>query len=170
MKKTKILKIMKDLIDSENVEFIPLEQANMIYIDYYCTQNDLKSAYEASKRIAKMFVTKVIFHFNGFDILVDKKTTMKDVEIQYNKAHEEHYRFYVQNEFKKTVKNLNVKNAKRKTKEVFRLIKDENGFRKYISDYQLSSLSNALYKGYKINQPDPYLDNMVETAKTLIKK
>lgn len=167
MKKLKTLQFMKEVIDYKS--FIPVEEADMIYIDYGTSRMDLESAYKSSREIAKIFDTKVLFHFNGCDILVNEKTKMKKVMKQYNKGHEINYSMYVENEFSKAIKNLNIKNVKRKTKEVLRLIEDETGFKKYISDYQMNRLSDALTTLYKSTFDDPYLDGMVEEAKILKK-
>jgi len=169
MKKLKTLEVIKELINAKDVEFIPVKEADMIHIDYKNSCKDLYVAYNASIKISKLFDTKVNFRFNGCDILVDKNTKMKDVATQYGKEHKIDYVCYVEKEFAKAIKNLNVKNAKRKTKEVLRLIKDKKGFRKYIRNYQMNKLSSALTNAYKIALPDPYLDSMVEKAKVLKK-
>lgn len=169
MKKIKTLKSIKTLINNETVQFIPVEDKNMIYIDLGCSVLNLAEAYQVSRNIAKTFDTEVIFNFNGCDILVNEDTKMKNVAKQYGRLDKIQYKSYVEKEFAKAVKNLNVNNAKRKTREVLRLIKDENGFKKYISAYQLNTLSHALITAYKNTQPDMYLDNMVEEAKVLKK-
>lgn len=170
MKNIEILKDIKELIDCEDTKFIPVEEVDMIYINYNASVNDLSEAYQKAKKIAKQFDTETVFHFNGHDILLNKDTTIEDVESQYSKSHEIHYKLYVENEFKKATKNLAMKNAKRKLKEVSRLLNDVNGFRKYVENYELNELSKALYNTYKSTQPDEYLDGMVEDAKVSIQQ
>ena len=50
MKKIKTLEIIKNLIDTEGVEFIPVEKINTIYINYGNTQTSLDNVYNASKK------------------------------------------------------------------------------------------------------------------------
>lgn len=76
---------------------------------------------------------------------------------------------YVESKFNKAVTNLNLKNAKNKTKELFKLMEDKNVVKQYISKYQINNLSHTLTTVYKSNQPDPYLDSMLEEAKVLKK-
>lgn len=167
MKNIDTLKAIKDFIKKD--KFIVVEEANMIYLNLDMIARDLNEAYQKAMDIAQQFDAEVILHFNGFDMVVNKNTTIENLEIQYKKAHEIHYQLYTQNEFKKATKNLTVKNANRKLKEVSRLINDDNGFKKYIEQYELNELSKALYNAYKSKEPDEYLDSMVEDAKILKK-
>lgn len=168
MKKIKTLEIIENLINKE-VKFISSKKDDIIYIDYGILPRDLKDAYKLSKKIAKLFDTNVIFHFNGSDILVDKKTKEEKVLTQYFVQQNIHTKLYVESKFNKAVTNLNLKNAKNKTKEVFKLMEDKNVVKQYISKYQINNLSHTLTTVYKSNQPDPYLDSMVEEAKVLKK-
>lgn len=166
MKGIEILKDIKELIDCKDTEFIPVDNADMIYINYNTSVNDLDEAYQKAKRMAQEFDEEIVFCFNGHYILLNKNTTIEEVERQYSKSHEMHCISYVSDEFKKAIKNLTIKNAKTKLKEVSRLL---NSFREYVEDYELNSLSKALYYTYKSAKPDEYLDNMVEEAKRVVK-
>lgn len=170
MKNKRILQTISALVEDKSTEFIPVKDADMIYIDYSFVTGHLEEDYKMSQRIAKLFDTQVIFHFNGCDILVNAKSKMKDITKQYEYQSQIGYKNYVDQEFNKAVKNLNIKNAKMKTKEVFRLIKDKDGFGKYISTYQLNSLAQAFRNGYKKSLQDSYLDNKIEEVKKYIKK
>ena len=122
------------------------------------------------KKIAKLFDSKVLFHFNGCDILVDKNTEYNKMLKQYQTEQEKRNRNYVEKEFEKASKNLTIKNAKRKTKEAQHLINNESA-KEYISNYQLNKLSKTLINTYKSELKDEYLDSMVNnyTEKVLQK-
>lgn len=169
MKELKVLEAIKRLINHNDVEFILVEKANMIYIDYGSSQHNLIPAYDISKKIAKLFDTEVIFRFNGYDIFVQKNTKEEDVCKQYKRQSDIDYENYTIDVFTKASRKLNVNNVKRKTSQALLCIENQNGFKSYIPNYQLNQLSKEIVNLYKSNIPDSYLDEMVEEAKILKK-
>lgn len=164
MKKSKILNSIKTLIDCEYSEcFIPVEKANMIFIDYEFIDCNLYSAYVISKQFATMFNSEIIFRYGNADILMDKNTKMDDIRNQYKIQSKIFYELFMKYEIDKAIECIDVK-------RINELMMDEKIRNKYISDSQLRKLSQTLCNTYKITQSDPYLDNMVEDAKILIKK
>ena len=138
MKELKTLEAIKGLINCNDVEFIPVEKANMIYIDYGSSQHNLISAYDTSKKIAQLFDTNIVFRFNGCDIFVHSTTKEEDVCKQYKSQHDINYECYVVDIFTKASKNLNVNNIKKKISQAQQCIENKNGFRAYIPDYQMN--------------------------------
>ena len=161
--------VTKHYLTLKGITFIPVKEIDMIYLDYNTSVNTLDEAYIKAKEIVEEFEVEVILHFNGFDMVISENTTLENLKNQYLKLHEMYYKLYIEEEFEKATKNLTIENAKRKLEEVSRLLNDNDGFKKYIAQYELKKLSEALYNAYKINQPDQYLDSMVEEAKTLKK-
>ena len=97
-------------------------------------------------------------------MLINKDTKIERVLKQYKKETESNYEVYVEKEFEKASKNLTIKNIKRKTREVRRLLNNESS-KEYISNYHLNKLSRAVTDTYKRALPDQYLDSMIESYK-----
>jgi len=156
-------------IDSETtIRRIELENHSVIYYIVDEINGSVYDLYKISTPFVEDKNNEVICYYNGYELVLNKKTTLLELVQQYKQAQESEK---FSNDFNKglelqnIVDNMNLKNAKASLKKVSKILSEAD-----ISKYQLSSLSKNLLNIYKSTKEDPFLDYMVEEAKVLAKE
>lgn len=174
MKNKQLLNTIKQLIDSEDTQFIPVEhnQTEALYIDYGLTKLYISDVALTSIEIATLFDTTVIAHYANIDLIIEKDDNIENISEQrlieiHNLTQKPIYRASeaVQN----VIDSFDLPDISRKLNELYEQMQNKE-FKKYIPKVKLRRLSQTMLNTYKKSLQDEYIDQKVKTFAKQIKR
>lgn len=161
---------LNELLFDENTKIVRLktDNGNIMYIE--AEPENLYSVISICEDIAVALNIPVVLGYRGYEFLIspDKRTSAVGIMEKQN-INDKYYEDMLMNEeIEKILNNATIENIAGELRRIRELKKVTHLYPGLHPELTVTP-SKRLYELYKLNQPDEYLDSMVEDAKILKK-